>query len=146
MDFRVINEKILELIKLNEELENISYNDSRYDELEDKVYDMQDSLNEGYGKYFDGVMEKVYKSLGSKDEILNFTDYVAKTYLVSGAKNPDGSLKFDEVPEDCISITVKPEALQGKKVEGKIYLKPNPLRIAFAIGKHERVVWNSEEA
>jgi uncharacterized protein YlaN (UPF0358 family) len=145
MDFRVVNEKILKLISLNEDLENISYSDPRYDELEDKVYGLQDEINDNYGKKFDEIMSEVYKQLGSKDEILNFTDYVAKTYLISGSKLADGSLKFDEVPEDCISITVRPEALQGKKVDGKIYLKPNPLRIGFAIGKHERIVWSSEE-
>jgi hypothetical protein len=146
MDFRLLNEKVLELIKLNEKLENISYNDSQYDELEDKVYEMQDELNDKYGKHFDEILSNVYKQLGSKDELLNFTDYIAKTYLVSGAKNPDGSNKFDEVPEDCIIITARPEALQGKKLDGKIYLKPNPLRLGFAIGKHERIVWTSEES
>jgi hypothetical protein len=144
MDFKVLNEKVLEIIRLNEQLEDINYNDPRYDELEDKVYDLQDEINGQAGKLFDEVMANVYKQLNSKDDILNFSDYIAKTYMTSGSKNPDGSIRFDEVPEDSITISVRPEALQGKKVEGKIYIKPNPLRIGFAIGKHERIVWSSE--
>jgi hypothetical protein len=144
MDFKVLNEKVLEIIQLNEQLEDINYSDPRYDELEDKVYDLQDEMNEKYGKFFDEVLGDVYKQLNSKDVILNISDYIAKTYMTSGAKNPDGSLRYDEVPEDSITISVKPEALQGKRVDGKIYLKPNPIRIGFAIGKHERIVWSSE--
>ncbi len=146
MEFNLVNKQILELIKLNEKLENISYSDPKYDELEDQVHEMQDTINAKHGKFFDKIIADVYKQLGSKDDLLNLTDYLAKTYLVSGAKNPDGSLKFDEVPGDCITITARPAALQGKNLEGKIYLKPNPLRLGFAIGKHERIVWSSEEA
>ena len=145
MDFRIVNEKVLTIIKLNEKLSRISYNDPTYDELEDRLYDLQDEVNDQYGEYFDDIMEKVYKELGCEDDVLNFTDYIAKTYVVSEEKNPDGSLKF-EIPEDCIVIKISPKALNGKSINAKIYLKPNPLRIGFAIDKLERIVWNSEEA
>jgi hypothetical protein len=144
MNFNEVNQKVLGLIELNDQLADINYNDPRYDELEDKVYGLQDEANAAYGDYFDGVFKEIFKQLNSKDDILNFTDYIARSYMVSGEKNPDGSLKFDNVPEDCTLITIKPEALKGKRIEAKIYLKPNPLRIGFAIGEHERIVWNSE--
>jgi hypothetical protein len=146
MNFNDVNAKILQLIELNEKLSEISYSDARYDELEDEVYNLQDRLNEQYGKYFDAVLADIYKQLHSNDDLLNFTDYIARTYLISGEKNPDGSLKFDGVPDETPLIVIKPEALKGKKVEGRIYLKPNPLRIGFAIGEHERIVWTSEHA
>lgn len=146
MDFSIVNEKVLSIIKLNEKLSRISYNDPSYDELEDKLYDLQDELNDEYGEYFDEIMKNVYKELGCDDDVLNFTDYIAKTYIVSGEKKPDGSLKFDETPENSIIIRISPEALNGKSINAKIYLKPNPLRIGFAIDKLERIIWNSEDA
>ncbi|HET6243338.1 MAG: hypothetical protein H0V01_11230 [Bacteroidetes bacterium] len=145
MDFGIVNEKVLTIIKMNEQLSRITYNDPNYDQLEDKVYEIQDEVNDKFGDYFEDIMEDVYKELGCDDDVLNFTDYIAKSYTVSGEKNPDGSLKFEEAPNDCIIIRISPKALNGKSINAKIYLKPNPLRIGFAIEKLERIVWNSEQ-
>ncbi|MDQ3190790.1 MAG: hypothetical protein M3Q58_04280 [Bacteroidota bacterium] len=144
MDFQVVNEKVLTIIKINEQLARITYSDPNYDKLEDMVYDIQDEINEKYGDYFEDIMEDVYKDLGCDDDVLNFSDYIAKTYPVSDEKNPDGSLRFDEVPDNSIVIRISPKALNGKSINAKIYLKPNPLRIGFAIEKLERIVWNSD--
>jgi hypothetical protein len=144
MKYNEVNQKILELIDLNEHLADLNYNDPKYDELEEKVYNLQDEINEAYGKHFDTVIQGILDQLKSKDDLLNFTDYVARSYNVSGDKNPDGSLKFDKVPQESTLIIIKPEALNGKRIEAKLYIKPNPLRIGLAIGDHERIVWSSE--
>jgi hypothetical protein len=143
MDFKKINEQIIELIDLNQQLEKMNYNDSSYDALEDKIHDIQDYLNNEHGSFFEKIITGIYKQLNSDDEILNFTDYIARTYKKS-TENESG-IQYLIDPDDSISVTFKHESLKGKLLEGSLYFKPNPLRIAFLLGTQERILWNSEE-
>ncbi len=143
MDFKKINQQLIELIDLNQQLEKMNYNDPSYDDLEDKIHAIQDDLNQKHGAFFEKIITGIYKQLNSDDEILNFTDYIARTYKKSTETEFGTQYLVD--PDDSISINFKHESLKGKVLEGNLYFKPNPLRIAFLLGAQERILWNCEE-
>lgn len=143
MDFKKINEQVEELIKLNNQLSSMSYNDPLYDELEEKIHALQDAVNEKHKDYFEYVIDDIYVKLKCDEDVLNFTDYIAKTYIET-EKNEKGT-QYDVKPEGCIIVAVSHEKLNGKSVNGRIYIKPNPLRMVFSLGAHDKIVWNSEE-
>lgn len=142
MDFKKINAQLIELIDLNQQLEKMNYNDPAYDKLEDNIHDVQDDLNNKYGAFFEKIVSGIYKQLNSDDEILNFTDYIARTYKKS-TENELGT-QYIVDPDDSIAVTFKHESIKGKIFEGNLYFKPNPLRIAFLLGTQERILWNCE--
>ena len=143
MNFKKINEQVEELIKLNNQLAQMKYNDPLYDELEEKIHGIQDHINDSHKDYFEDVIEEIYGKLKSDDDILNFSDYIAKTY-VETEKNTYGT-QYDVSPEGCIVIGVSHANLKGKTVNGKMYVKPNPLRLIFSLGGIEKVMWTSED-
>ncbi len=143
MDFKNINQQLIELIDLNQQLENMNYSDASYDALEDKIHDIQDDLNSKYGVYFEKIISGIYKQLSSDDEILNFTDYIARNYKKT-SENESG-MQYMVDPDGAIPINFKHDSLKGKILEGSLYFKPNPLRLVFLLGTQERILWNCEE-
>ena len=109
MNFKKINQQVEELIKLNNQLALMKYSDPLYDDLEEKIHEIQDTINETQSDYFEDIIEDVYGKLKSDDDILNFSDYIAKSYVESG-KNEQGT-QYDVIPEGCIVIGVNHENL-----------------------------------
>lgn len=143
MDFKNLNSQVLTLIDLNQQLDTLNYSDPEYDKMEDKIHELQDSLNEDYGVYFDKVLIKAYKQVNCGDDVLNFTDYIARNYSKAN-ENTQGT-QYTVDPDDCIAVTLSHDSAKGQSFEGTLYFQPNPLRLVLSLGAHERILWNSAE-
>ena len=51
MNFKKINQQVEELIKLNNQLALMKYSDPLYDDLEEKIHEIQDAINEIQSDY-----------------------------------------------------------------------------------------------
>jgi hypothetical protein len=143
MDFQKLNEQVLEVIALNDELSKMSYNDPKYDDLEEKLHDLQDKMNDQYGNYFEKVLKSNYKTIGISEDVMNFTDYIAREYMEE--KDSKGIIELVPDEETCIPVSISHQSLEGGSMDGFIYVKPNPLRILIGLGKHHRLIWSSED-
>ena len=140
MDIKELDKIITQIIQRKLALSKLTYNDKKYDIIEEELHDLEDEFIENYGDYFEEVLEKVHEKICPDTDVLLPTAYVAKQYLQTG-KNPDGSLAFDVNYKE--GVWVDSDKFPGK--DTRLVFIPNPTRLVFSVeGKSKEVVWKAE--
>lgn len=133
MDIRALDKALQEIIKTRNELSTLDYNNPKYDDLEEKLHDLEDDFQDDYGDYLEEVLQEVHDEFCPDTDVLLPIAYVANKYTVSG---DSFSVEKGE------GVFVEMDDYPGK--ETKLVILPNPLRIELHIGKDEqKVVWKS---
>jgi hypothetical protein len=139
VDIKTLDQELIELVEKRIELSSLSYNDKRYDEVEEELHDMEDLFVEKYGDYLEEVLEQVHSQHCADTDVLLPTAYIAKKYLHNGS-NEDGSPAFGV--EHTEGVLVEAEKFPGK--EARLVLIPSPTRIYLIVGqKYEQEVWKA---
>jgi hypothetical protein len=76
MDTEALNQAIAALIAKKAELNQLTYNDDRYDDVEEELHDMEDDFNEQFGSYLEEVLEEVHKTIAPESDVLLPTAYL----------------------------------------------------------------------
>lgn len=135
MDVLELDKAIQEIAVHRNALKKIDYNDPKYDDLEEELHDLEDSLHEKYGDYLEGILTEVHDKYCPDTDVLYPIAYLAKSYLI-GDKN-----KFTVAAGEGVYVEV--DSIPGK--ETKLVIVPNPVRIILNVGKdQQQVVWTAK--
>lgn len=123
-----LNRALVALIEKKQELQTLTYDDARYDDVEEELHDLEDDFNDEYGPYLEEVLDKVHTALSSDTDVLLPTAYLPAN--VSGKPTPKEGVWIDS------------EKYSGK--EARLTLIPNPTRLMLVVGKSVREeVWQA---
>jgi hypothetical protein len=74
-----LNAALLALIEKKAELHTLTYDDARYDDVEESLHDLEDDFNDDYGADLEAALEKVHLDLKSDTDVLLPTAYLPAT-------------------------------------------------------------------
>ena len=123
-----LNQALVALIEKKAELHTLTYDDARYDEVEEALHDLEDDFNDEYGDYLEAALDKVHGDLKSDTDVL-----LPTAYLPSDPRS---------APSPKEGVWVDSEKYPGK--EARITLIPNPVRIMLTVGKQvQQELWKA---
>jgi hypothetical protein len=118
MDITALDKALQEIVNHKKELSKIDYNNPKYDDLEEKLHDLEDDFQDEYGEYLEEVLQKVHDQYCPDNDVL-----LPIAYLGDG-------------------IIVELEKLPGK--EARLIIATNPTRIILSVKDKQEVVWTSK--
>jgi hypothetical protein len=131
MDTENLNKSLVALIEKKLELNQLSYSDDRYDEIEEELHDLEDDFNEEFGPYLEDVLEDVHAKLCPDTDVLLPTAYLPNN--LEGEASNAGEKE---------GVWVDSDEFPGK--ESRLVLIPNPVRLILSVGKTIRKeVWKA---
>lgn len=123
-----LNRALVALIEKKQELTQLTYDDARYDDVEEELHDLEDDFNDEYGTFLEEALEKVHADLGSDTDVLLPTAYLPAS--TSATPSPKEGVWIDS------------EKYSGK--EARLTLVPNPTRLVLTVGKQvQESVWTA---
>jgi len=132
MNINELNTSLVEIIRKKEELSKLSYNDKRYDDVEEELHDLEDDFNETYGEYLEGVLEEVHERLCPDSDVLLPTAYLPNNLTAMDTGTPG--------PRE--GVWVDSDEFPNK--EARLVLVPNPTRLILSVGtKIQKEVWQA---
>ena len=135
MDFKALDKALQEIINARQELLKIDYNNPAYDDLEEKLHDLEDSFQDTFGDGMEQVLQEVHDQYCPDTDVLYPIAYIAKKYTI-GPKND-----FSVAPTE--GVFVEMDNYPGK--DTKLVLLPNPVRIQLNIGNDsQKVLWTAK--
>jgi hypothetical protein len=135
MDFKKLDLAVQAIALRRNELKKLDYNNPKYDDLEEELHDLEDSLLDEFGNYLEGVFQEIHDKYCPDTDVLLPIAYMAKTYTITQAN------EFSVGQSEGVYVEV--DSLPGK--ETKLVMIPNPLRVVLNIGQEQqRLVWGSK--
>jgi hypothetical protein len=132
MNIAELNTSLVALIRKKEELSKLSYNDERYDDVEEELHDMEDEFNENYGEYLEEVLEEVHERLCPDSDVLLPTAYLPNNLAALETGKPG--------PKE--GVWVDTDEFPNK--EARLVLVPNPTRLILSVGTSiQKEVWKA---
>jgi hypothetical protein len=118
MDLAALNNALQNIVNTRAELSKIDYSNPLYDDLEEKLHDLEDDFQEQYGEFMEGVLQQVHDEHCPESDVL-----LPIAYLGEG------------VPVDL-------EKFPGKNV--KLALEANPPRLLLKVKDKQQTVWEGK--
>lgn len=115
------------------ELSKLKYDNPAYDDKEEELHDLEDSLMEQYEEDLEEVLREIHQKYCPDSDILLPTAYLAKIYYVNEKK------EFSVASDDGVFVEILPDDKPAKLV-----LVPGPLRFILNIGTEQKVVWSGK--
>jgi hypothetical protein len=135
MDIKALDKALQEIVTRRMELAKIDYNNPKYDDLEEQLHDLEDSLQDEYGDYLEGALQEVHDKYAPDTDVLYPIAYLAKTYTVSD--------KNEYSVAETEGVFVEIDGQPSKNT--KLVLLPNPIRIVLNGGKEkQKVLWTAK--
>ena len=129
-----MDKALLEIIKSRMELAKLDYSNPVYDDLEEKLHDLEDVFQDSFGDDLESVLQEVHDEYCPDTEVLVPVSYIAKIYSISN-KN-----EYSVSPTE--GVFVEMDDYPGK--DTKLVIIPNPIRIVLNIGAdQQQVVWTA---
>ena len=130
MNITDLNNSLVAIIEKKQALSKLSYNDDRYDDIEEELHDLEDDFNEEFGPYLEDVLEDVHAKLCPDTDVLLPTAYLPNNLQGETSAETEG-------------VWVDSDEFPGK--ESRLVLVPNPVRLILSVGKTVRKeVWTAE--
>jgi hypothetical protein len=135
MDVKALDKAIQEIALRRNDLKKIDYNNPKYDELEEELHDLEDSLHVKYGDYLEEVLQNVHDKYCPDTDVLFPIAYLAKSYIVNGKS------EFSVANNEGVFVEV--DSIPGK--DTRLVIVPNPVRVILNVGKdQQQVVWTAK--
>ena len=135
MDIKAIDKALQEIIRSRMELLKLDYSNLKYDDLEEKLHDLEDAFQESFGDEVERAFQDVHDEYCPDTDVLVPIAYIAKAYEVN-SKN-----EYSVLPAE--GVFVEMDDYQGQ--DTKLVLVPNPVRIVLSIGADkQQVVWTAK--
>lgn len=139
MDLNQLDKDLTVIIELRNSLSKFSYADPEYDEIEEKLHDLEDDFNDTYGEDLERELEKIYDKLNSDNEVLLPSAYLANQYVPLIADSR-GIVSYEVKGKQ--GVPIESEQFDGQDV--RLVLIANPARIVMQInGRSLKDVWRS---
>ena len=138
MDIVKCNQDLIILIEYRTKLKELSFSDSKYDEIEDVLGDLEDAFNKEYGDELEDVLIDIHDRFCPGVDVLLPTAYLAKKYFV----DEENEGQFLVAASDGVKVELSnPE---GDIRYGRVVLLPNPMSIRFGKGNQVAIVWRAK--
>jgi len=135
MEVKELDKAIQEIALRRNALKKIDYNNPKYDDLEEELHDLEDSLHVKFGEYLEDVLQDVHDKYCPDTDVLYPIAYLAKSYSISD-KN-EYSVATSE------GVFVEVDSIPGK--DTKLVIVPNPVRVILNVGKdQQQIVWTAK--
>jgi hypothetical protein len=135
MDVKELDKAIQEIALRRNALKKIDYNNPKYDDLEEELHDLEDSLHVKFGEYLEDVLQDVHDKYCPDTDVLYPIAYLAKSYSITD-KN-EYSVATSE------GVFVEVDSIPGK--DTKLVIVPNPVRVILNVGKdQQQIVWTAK--
>ncbi len=135
MEIKALDKAIQEIALRRNDLKKIDYNNPKYDELEEELHDLEDSLHVKYGDYLEEILQNVHDKYCPDTDVLFPIAYLAKSYIISD-KN-----EFTVANNEGVFVEV--DSIPGK--DTRLVILPNPIRVILNVGKdQQQVVWTAK--
>jgi hypothetical protein len=119
MDVKALDKALQEIVTKREELSKLDYSNPQYDDIEEKLHDLEDAFQDKYGDEIEEALQTVHDKLCPDNEVLLPIAYIGK------------------------GVPVEIDKYAGK--DTKLALTPGPTRIVLQIGKDKQeVVWTAK--
>lgn len=133
MDVKALDKALQEIIKNRMELSKLDYNNPKYDDLEEKLHDLEDSFQDTFGEELENALQEIHDEYCPDSDVLVPIAYIAKQYSVSG--------KNEYTVTNNEGVFVEMDDYPGK--DTRLVILPNPVRIVLNIGNDvQKVVWS----
>ncbi len=133
MDVKALDKALQEIIKNRMELSKLDYNNPKYDDLEEKLHDLEDSFQDTFGEELENALQEIHDEYCPDSDVLVPIAYIAKQYSVSG--------KNEYTVTNSEGVFVEMDDYPGK--DTRLVILPNPVRIVLNIGNDvQKVVWS----
>jgi hypothetical protein len=118
MDNNALNKALQEIINCRAELSKIDYNNPAYDDLEEKLHDLEDDFQDEYGDFLEKALQAVHDKYCPDNDVLLPIAYIGAGIPVEVEQYPDK--------------------------EARLILQANPSQLVLSIGKEKKeVVWTA---
>ncbi len=135
MDLKALDKALQEIAKRRNELKKLDYNNPKYDDLEEELHDLEDTLQVKYGEYLEEALQNVHDEYCPDTDVLFPIAYLAKTYLISD------KMEFSVAPNEGVFVEI--DSMPGK--ETKLVIVPNPTRVILNVGNgQQKVIWTAQ--
>lgn len=135
MDVKSLDKAIQEIALRRNELKKIDYNNPRYDDLEEELHDLEDTLQVKYGKFLEDILQNVHDKYCPESDVLFPIAYLAKSYQVNGDN------EFTVAQNEGVFVEI--DSIPGK--DTRLVIVPNPVRIILNVGKdQQQVLWTAK--
>jgi hypothetical protein len=135
MDVKALDQALQEIIKNRMELLKLDYNNPQYDDLEEKLHDLEDAFQETYGDELENALQEVHDEYCPDSDVLVPIAYIAKQYTING--------KNEYAVSNTEGVFVEMDDYPGK--DTRLVIVPNPVRIVLNIGSDvQKVVWSAK--
>ena len=134
MDVTAIDKALQEIIKTRLELSKLDYSNPKYDDIEEKLHDLEDAFQEEYGDELESVIQDIHDEYCPDTDVLVPVSYIAKVYTV------DSKGEYSVAPSEGVFVEMDDYPDQNTK----IVILPNPVRVVLSIGEKQQVVWTAK--
>lgn len=135
MDIKALDKALQEIANRRVELAKIDYSNPKYDDLEEQLHDLEDSLQDTYGEYLENALQEVHDKYSPDTDVLYPIAYLAKTYQVSD--------KNEYAVAETEGVFTEIDGQPSKNT--KLVILPNPPRIILNGGKEkQQVLWTAK--
>jgi hypothetical protein len=115
MDIKALDKALQEIVKTRAELSTLDYNNPKYDDLEERLHDLEDDFQDDYGDYMEEVLKKIHDEHCPESDVLLPIAYIGAGVPVDMKKAPGHDIQ--------------------------LVLEANPPRLSFRIKDAMQVVW-----
>ena len=120
MDYKALDQALLDIVNKREELSKLNYNNPKYDDLEEELHDLEDDFQEAYGDFLEQALQQVHDEYCPDNDVLMPIGYLGQ------------------------GVPVEVDKLPGK--DTRLVLAPSPVRIILSVGKDkQQVVWSASK-
>jgi len=134
MDIKALDKALQEIVQRRNALQQIDYNNPKYDDLEEELHDLEDAFQVKFGEALEEILQDIHDEHCPDTDVLYPIAYLAKSYTISD-KN-----EYSVAPGEGVFVGV--DEFPGK--DTKLVILPNPPRVVLSVGKEQKVVWTAK--
>ena len=138
MNIKELNQDLSKLTEKINHLATIPYSDSKYDEVEEELHELEDDFLSKHGDQLEEVLNDVHERDFPESDVLSPIAYLAKKYVV---KTTHSNGNVDYIIPAKNGVWVEAFALPNKDV--RLVLLPNPPRLVMHYSGQQKDVWNA---
>jgi len=128
------DEILLKIVEKRNQLATLSFNDKKYDRLEDELHDLEDAFTDAFGEQMEDIIRRIQHTYNGWQDVLHPTAYIARKYVEK--EDEKGYKAFAVTKTDGVSIE------SSEKGELRLVYVPAPARLILT-GKHGvHEAWN----
>lgn len=140
MDIDKLNADFAQIADKINELDELNYNDEKYDDLEEELHDLEDDFIEEFGDYLEDAIALVHDEFCPDNDVLLPIAYFAKNYI-RNQKDNKGRYSYDVEYGEGVPVEVDDFPDQ----EVKLVLVPGPTRLVVTVGNTaKQVAWRAQ--